>query len=72
MQGDIVAVYDQAGNKLVSYVYDAWGDCYTTNAVSSVPTAVTNNPFKYRGYYYIIVFAVGQLEQEGVNNEIKT
>ena len=51
LQGDIVAVYDQAGNKIVSYKYDAWGDCYTTNAVSSVPTTVANNPFRYRGYY---------------------
>ena len=52
LQGDIVAIYNQAGTKIVSYHYDAWGACYTTNASSSVPTVVTNNPFRYRGYYY--------------------
>lgn len=25
MQGDIVAVYNQSGTKLISYTYDAWG-----------------------------------------------
>ena len=54
MQGDIVAVYDEAGNKLVSYVYDAWGDnqgvYYSGGASSS--HAVAKNPFRYRGYYY--------------------
>ena len=54
LQGDIVAIYNQAGTKIVSYYYDAWGACYTTNASSSVPTVVTNNPFRYRGYYYDI------------------
>ena len=52
LQGDIVAIYNQAGTKIVSYYYDAWGACYTTNVVSSVPSVVTNNPFRYRGYYY--------------------
>ena len=27
LQGDIVAVYNSAGTKLVSYAYDAWGNC---------------------------------------------
>ena len=52
LQGDIVAVYNHAGTKLLTYTYDAWGACYTTNASSSVPSIVTNNPFRYRGYYY--------------------
>ena len=25
LQGDIVAVYDEDGTKLVNYTYDAWG-----------------------------------------------
>ena len=52
LQGDIVAIYNHVGTKLLTYTYDAWGACYTTNASSSVPTVVTNNPFRYRGYYY--------------------
>ena len=49
--GDIVAVYDENGTKLVSYVYDAWGKCKTTTHATSA-TAAVNNPYRYRGYYY--------------------
>ena len=49
LQGDIIAVYDQAGNKLISYTYDAWGN---VSAPESDNTTVANNPFRYRGYYY--------------------
>ena len=51
LQGDIVAVYDQSGNKSVSYTYDAWGNFTTTyhNGASSI---AAQNPFRYRGYYY--------------------
>ena len=31
LQGDIIAVYNTSGTKLVSYVYDAWGNCTVTN-----------------------------------------
>ena len=54
--GDVVALYNEAGTKIGSYKYDAWGDC----AVSVESTASTlekkvvryYNPFRYRGYYY--------------------
>ena len=51
--GDIVAVYNHSGTKLVSYVYDAWGNFTTTyhNGTTS-NSVVANNPFTYRGYYY--------------------
>ncbi len=53
LQGDIVAVYDNEGRKLISYMYDAWGNIprtiYTNGGAS---TPAVNNPFKYRGYYY--------------------
>ena len=51
LQGDIVAVYSQTGAKLITYTYDAWGNCtvsYPNNGSSS--TAIYN-PFRYRGYY---------------------
>ena len=53
LQGDVVAVYDQSGNKSVSYTYDAWGNFTTTyhNGTSSSSIAA-KNPFTYRGYYY--------------------
>ncbi len=50
--GDIVAVYKHNGTKLVSYVYDAWGNFTTTYHNSGASTTATNNPFTYRGYYY--------------------
>ena len=55
-QGDILAVYTEAGVKIGSYKYDAWGNC-TVSEVSSATTLQksivrTRNPFRYRGYYY--------------------
>ena len=52
LQGDIIAVYDQAGNKLISYTYDAWGNTTQTYYNSGISTTAVNNPFRYRGYYY--------------------
>ena len=49
LQGDIVAVYNASGTKLLSYTYDAWGNCTVTG---STTTGAQYNPFRYRGYYY--------------------
>ena len=51
LQGDIIAVYDASGTKLISYTYDAWGVHTVTNHVQNVGAA-QYNPFRYRGYYY--------------------
>ena len=37
------------GTKLLSYTYDAWGNCTVTG---STTTGAQYNPFRYRGYYY--------------------
>ena len=51
--GDIVAVYDLTGNKLLSYKYDAWGNFTTTYHNGTTANSVAaRNPFRYRGYYY--------------------
>ena len=53
LQGDIVAVYDAAGTKLISYTYDAWGNFTTTYHNGCTASHNANlNPFRYRGYYY--------------------
>ena len=52
MFGDIVAVYDASGTKLVSYRYNAWGMCVATYHNGGGSTGAKNNPFRYRGYYY--------------------
>ena len=50
--GDVVAVYDEAGTKLISYKYDAYGKCTSSQTNGGYSTAAYNNPFGYRGYYY--------------------
>ena len=52
LQGDVVAVYNQAGTKLISYTYDAWGNSSVSYYNSGASTTATYNPFRYRGYYY--------------------
>ena len=53
ISGDIVAVYDLTGNKLLSYKYDAWGNFTTTYHNGTTANSVAaRNPFTYRGYYY--------------------
>ena len=52
LQGDIVAVYNATGTKLVAYTYDAWGNVTTTYYNGGASTAVQYNSFRYRGYYY--------------------
>lgn len=52
LQGNITAVYSAEGVKLVSYLYDAWGNFTTTYHNGGEETAAALNPFKYRGYYF--------------------
>ena len=40
------------GTKIVSYVYDAWGNLNITYYNGGVNTGAAKNPFTYRGYYY--------------------
>ena len=47
LQGDIVAVYNDAGTLLVTYTYDAWGYLLSTQYYNSgVSTAAQYNPFR--------------------------
>ena len=50
LQGDITAIYDSSGEKVASYVYDAWGNHTVTNHTNDNIGNI--NPFRYRGYYY--------------------
>ena len=52
LQGDIIALYNSSGTKLVGYTYDAWGNCTTTYYNGGGSTGAQFNPFRYRGYYY--------------------
>ena len=52
--GDIVAVYDEEYNKILSYSYDAWGNFTTTVHTTDTEKAYKAqcNSLTYRGYYY--------------------
>ena len=58
LQGDIVGIMNEAGYKVVSYTYDAWGNpyepvyCYNSGVSAADRANVELNPFRYRGYYY--------------------
>ena len=56
LQGDIIAVYGESGNKLCTFKYDAWGNS-AISYESGVPSATKwflrdYCVFRYRGYYY--------------------
>ena len=53
LQGDIVSVYNSAGNEVVHYTYkDAWGNHSAGYTNISSNEGAQYNPFRYRGYYY--------------------
>ena len=53
LQGDIVAVYDNNGAKVVTYMYsDAWGNNIVSYSNGGGSIGAQYNPFRYRGYYY--------------------
>ena len=51
MQGDIVAITNDAGVTVAKYTYNAWG-VPTIVSDSSGASIATINPFRYRSYYY--------------------
>jgi len=51
LQGDVMALLDNTGAKVVEYAYNAWGKpLYTSGSMAS--TLGVLNPFRYRGYIY--------------------
>ena len=51
LQGDVIALVDANGSKVVDYKYDAWGKPISkTGTLAS--TLGTVQPFRYRGYAY--------------------
>ena len=53
LQGDVVAVYNETGTKVLSYTYDAWGNKTTTvHNNSGTNSYAQYNAITYRGYYF--------------------
>ena len=51
LQGDVVAIVDTQGEKVVEYLYDAWGRLLITGGTKATDLDV-HNPLRYRGYVY--------------------
>ena len=49
--GDVVTIFGVNGNKIVEYVYDAYGNCTIKGTTTNYVLAYAN-PIRYRGYYY--------------------
>ena len=68
LQGDIVAIYTESGEKVLSYTYDAWGNHTTTwHNTSGANLLALYNPFRYRGYYYDIETGLYYLQSRYYN-----
>ena len=51
INGDVVAIFDKDGNRVVEYTYDAWGNILSVSG-SMADTIGAINPLRYRGYVY--------------------
>ena len=51
LQGDIIAILNGSGTKVVEYTYDAWGNILSTTGTLASTLGVLN-PLRYRGYVY--------------------
>lgn len=51
LQNDIIGIVDEAGNLVVEYTYDAYGNIIKLIDTSNCDLS-TVNPFRYRSYYY--------------------
>jgi len=56
MQGNVIGIYTDAGQKVVWYEYDAWGmnayGAWVNSSTNEYQDLYYSNPFRYRGYYY--------------------
>ena len=57
LQGDIVAITNDAGNVVARYRYDAWGKVLAVtdangSGIDNTYHIAHINPYRYRGYYY--------------------
>ena len=52
LHGDIIGIFSEAGARVASYEYDAWGNCVNMTYASGYGVICNLNPFRYRSYYY--------------------
>lgn len=49
--GDVIGILDGNGNEVVTYIYDAWGNCILDDDSEEFDLGYLN-PLRYRGYVY--------------------
>ena len=73
-QGNIIALLDNAGNIVVNYIYDAWGNHAVLDANGADITDPNHigvlNPFRYRGYFYDVETGLYYLQTRYYDPEI--
>ncbi len=52
LQGDVIAITDEAGGVIARYTYDAWGELANLSGTGEGISIAVVNPFRYRSYYY--------------------
>ncbi len=68
LQGDVIALCNSSGSRLVEYVYDAWGKLLTMkdssgNVIGNNTSHIGYiNPIRYRSYYYDVETGLYYLE----------
>ena len=67
--GDVVAIFDKDGNRVVEYTYDAWGNILSVSG-SMADTIGAINPLRYRGYVYDAETGLYYLQNRYYNPEI--
>ena len=72
LQGDIVAILNASGTKVVSYEYDAWGKLTDSEIIPASATDVylAFNPLRYRGYVFDLDTGLYYLQSRYYNPEV--
>ena len=69
IQGDVVAILNSSGTKVVEYTYDAWGNPLSITG-SMASTLGEHNPLRYRGYVYDTETGLYYLQSRYYNPEM--
>ena len=69
LQGDVVGILNAAGQLVVSYTYDAWGNLLSTTGTMAA-TLGAINPLRYRGYVYDTETGLYYLQSRYYNPEL--
>ena len=70
LQGDVIALVAENGNKLAEYTYDAWGCPLSTSYYSYGYDIAYYNPLRYRGYVYDVETGLYYLQSRYYDPEI--